>query len=412
MNYKKIKIKVLHLSYSCDIGGAARASSRIHKSLIKEKIKSRMCIVKSNTINLDKSYYFPQNFFDKDTFKLKIFFLRLIQAFLNNNSQKITLNILPSNFYKHINSSNFDIINIHWIGNETISLEDIEKIKKPILWTMHDMNQFQSLEHYDSRIKKNIIYKKLDKINFKRKKKLYHKINYFVAVSDWLKKKAITSKLLKKKNIYLAANTIDTSFWKHNSRYSSRNELKIKNDKFVIGFGGLFNPKLSNLKGFDILQKIIKSKILKKNKSKIIFIFFGHGKFKEYYFNEFKIINFGKLDEDKKILKYYNTLDIFLNLSKQEAFGQTVLEAQSCSVPCVAFKNTGATDIILNNKTGWLIDLYSINKIGKLINYAIKNKEKVKLMGDNARKNVIKKFDYSIISKKYIKIYKEILINK
>ena len=56
--------------------------------------------------------------------------------------------MLPSNWSNIINKNNYDLINFHWIGNETISLNDIGKIKKKIIFTLHDCWAFQSVEHY------------------------------------------------------------------------------------------------------------------------------------------------------------------------------------------------------------------------------------------------------------------------
>ena len=45
---------------------------------------------------------------------------------------------------KLINASDCDIVNLHWINGEMLSIKDIAKIKKPIVWTLHDMCTFQS----------------------------------------------------------------------------------------------------------------------------------------------------------------------------------------------------------------------------------------------------------------------------
>lgn len=406
---KKNRFNVLHISYSLDIGGAARAAHRIHLSLIKSKVNSKMLTVKNRNTYLGKNYISPKSLLDVDAIGLKRIFQGIFQFFFGKRHQKISLNIFPSNFHKMINLSNIDIVNIHWIGNETLSLKDLAKIQKPIVWTMHDMNPFKGIEHYDLNINKNEVYNKISKINFLRKKKLYTKNFNFISVSRWLKKNASKSNLLKKKKVYLIGNTIDSSFWKFKDNLIIKKKFNIETQKFIIGFGGLFDKKNNLTKGTDLLEKILCSNFFKNNKKDFLFAFFGNGKFKKYRKNGFDIINFGKLNSDKEILEYYNLLDLFLNLSRREAFGQTVLEAQSCSIPCIAFKNTGASDIISNKKTGWLLTSYSIKNLEKIIKFAFNKRIKIKLMGKLARKNVIKNFDYKIISQKYLKVYTSIL---
>ena len=49
---------------------------------------------------------------------------------------------------RHINNSDADIIHLHWNQNEMLSIKDLTKIKKPIVWTLHDMWAFCGAEHF------------------------------------------------------------------------------------------------------------------------------------------------------------------------------------------------------------------------------------------------------------------------
>ena len=49
---------------------------------------------------------------------------------------------------KQIQSINPDLVHLHWINNEMISIEQIGKITKPIVWTLHDMWPYCGAEHY------------------------------------------------------------------------------------------------------------------------------------------------------------------------------------------------------------------------------------------------------------------------
>ena len=53
--------------------------------------------------------------------------------------------MIPNNIVKQLD---FDIVNLHWIGNNLIPINDIKKIKKPIVWTLHDMWPYTGSEHY------------------------------------------------------------------------------------------------------------------------------------------------------------------------------------------------------------------------------------------------------------------------
>jgi hypothetical protein len=51
----------------------------------------------------------------------------------------------------------------------------------------------------------------------------------------------------------------------------------------------------------------------------------------------------------------YQAADIFLSTATEEAFGQTVMEAQLCGLPVVAFNAGGVSEIVRNEITGKLV---------------------------------------------------------
>ena len=50
----------------------------------------------------------------------------------------ISPSVLPSRWPDLINKSDADIVQLHWLCAEMMSVEDIGRIKKPVVWTLHD----------------------------------------------------------------------------------------------------------------------------------------------------------------------------------------------------------------------------------------------------------------------------------
>ena len=106
---------------------------------------------------------------------------------------------------------------------------------------------------------------------------------------------------------------------------------------------------------------------------------------------------------DVNFLKFvYCSSDLLLMPSTLEAFGQTAIEAGSCNIPTVGFKDTGLDNAIIHKKTGYLCPKNNIKGFEKGIDWSLKNKNKLNI---STRKNIIKYFDYNIIAKEYQKIY-------
>ena len=99
--------------------------------------------------------------------KLKILISKFISKLFIK--ERIYLNSLNLFSRLNIEKSKSDLINIHWIGNEIISLNDLINTKKKIIWTMHDLWPLTSTEHFLINTKKKIINQKIQKKIFKTK---------------------------------------------------------------------------------------------------------------------------------------------------------------------------------------------------------------------------------------------------
>ena len=140
-------MKIVHLNNADTSGGAAIAAYRIHRSLLNRGLHSRMWV--NNAKSGDWTVTGPDG-------KLKKAFAHmrrhLISPVLKASSQthnKILHSpaILPSSWNKKINKSDIDIAHLHWVGAEMASISDIGNIKKPVIWTLHDMWAFCGAEH-------------------------------------------------------------------------------------------------------------------------------------------------------------------------------------------------------------------------------------------------------------------------
>ena len=396
------KININHLSYSDYIGGAAIAAENINKSF-KQRIKSRLFSL-NNKKNKNSLYL-------KIILYLRVFLGKLPKFFyLNYLKHHQSFAFIPSNFPKKLNkiSNRFTITNLHWINRETISINDIYKIKSKIVWTCHDMWPFSGSFHLP-------IDKKKDLIDFdfwikNKKKKLINKKNiYFVAPSNWIRDKILDSKLVNKKKIKVIGNPIDTKFWLTKNKFKSLKYLNLsKNIKYII-FGGtnVFNDKN---KGADLVIDIL-NRLKKRSKIKFKALFFGSKQVpnKKIFF-PYK--NYGVI-KDRTLLKHiYSVGTCALVASRFESFCQVAAEAQSCGLPVIGYKTSGLIDVVKNNYSGFLVENYDTSLFVNKLIHLLKFNKKHKIMSQNSRKHVTKNFSFNVISKKYINFYLKILENE
>ena len=416
-------MKVLHINYSDSKGGASRAVLRIHESLLKKKVKSFLKVSINSKNYIHTKNILKPNFFIGFCNKIKSALESKISNILReDNFVKNSISLFPTFLHKKINRSNFDIVHLHWVNGETISIEDIGRIKKPIVWTLHDMWPFSGSEHItfnkfckqsslnNKKNKKKIIDFNISKFTWNRKIKNWKNKFYIVGVSKWITNCASQSHLMKKCPATTINNTLDIKFWKPENKHLCKKYFNLPENYKIIGFGSL-EYKNSNLKGKDLFFSAINE--IKYDIKKVIFLTIGD-------INNFcknnknlKIINIPKLENDIEIKKFYNCLDLIVVPSRVESFGQTAAEASACGIPVVCFNVTGLKDIIFHKINGWLANAYNPKKLAEGIDYILNlNKSKYDKMSLSGVLTVNKKFSNDLISSKYIKLYKKILNKK
>jgi glycosyltransferase involved in cell wall biosynthesis len=406
-------MKVIHINFSDTLGGAARATYRIHRALLYLKISSLMWVRKK--ISSDKTVIEKKNFKFINN-NIRKFFVKILIILLKTKNPILhSPQIFSSDLVDKINNSDADIIHLHWFQFEMLSIADIPKITKPIVWTLHDMWGFCGAEHisYDSRWLNG--YKKknrpeheggfdLNNWTWRRKKKYWVKPIQIVTPTKWLGSCAQRSKLMKNWPIKIIPVPIDTNFWKSINKNHARRLLNLPKNIPLFLFGTWGNVYEYN-KGIDLLYKAVNK--LNKNKKLNNFQVLIIGDNKNKVIDDLPNSNFyGQISNIKKMRLFYSAVDILLIPSRIENFGQMALESQSCGTPVVSFDSSGLTDIIKHKKSGYLANSFDSSDFAKGIEWTYNNKNKLSIY---CTKIVKKKFNFKIVAEMYKKIYKKIL---
>lgn len=405
---KNLNPNILHLSYSATQGGAARAALRIHNGLLKfDKNSTFLCV--NSDIDSERVVKISRNSFDFYKYKIRN---KLGNIYTNlhhtNNPILHSANFLYSNLHKKINITDFDLVNLHWINHEMISIGDISKITKPIVWTLHDMWAFCGAEHvsYDSKYVNGYIQNhklfNLDYRVWRKKKLLWQKPFNIVAPSQWMATCAKSSEIMKDWPITVIPNMININFWAPIDQKISREILGLPQDIKIIIFGGA-NGGLEYHKGGDLLIKILND--LKGSDKEIYTINIGSTKF----INNNLIDKYiGSVNNDIILKLLYSASDLLLIPSRVDNFPNMALEAMSCGLPLIAFNIGGLKDICDHKLNGYLARPFEVDDflLGIKETLYSNNYHNMKIL---ARKKIVENFSEEIIEIKYSNLYKKIL---
>lgn len=115
----------------------------------------------------------------------------------------------------------------------------------------------------------------------------------------------------------------------------------------------------------------------------------------------------GKIPHDQ-VPGLLRTFDIFMNLSKHESFGVSVLEASSCGIPVVATQTGGLAEVIEDHETGILVPVGDPERAAQAAEQLIADPALRELMGRKGRERVIQLFDWKSNVESMIREYQEI----
>jgi glycosyltransferase involved in cell wall biosynthesis len=395
-------MKILHIN-GTSYGGTANFVFDLHNQLLKNKnIISFVYVPKKRNF---KNIIYPKSIFFKIHSLTKILVSKIFNKFFIKSDKTITLSLLNSyEILKIIKQIKPDIINLHWIGNEFMSLREIKSIDIPIVWTLHDMWLFLPFYHYDENFnnpKKKI--KKFSIINkffLQRKKKLKNKQINFITTSNWMNNQLRFSNLFKSNQIKKIPCGINFQEWFPEDNKKSKSLFTLDKNKKIILFismGGN-NPR----KGLNLLLDS-----LNYVQTKYELLIAG-----DQYPSLSTKIKFKFIDNPKDIYtrrSLYSASDLVVVPSNLEAFGLVALEASACNTPSVVMQNTGLKEVIKHKENGYVSKFNDPKDFANGINWILSEISKDPDKFSNIKNYVKPKFDIKYVSEKYVAIYKKLI---
>lgn len=412
-------MRVFALNLSDSVGGAAKAAYRIHQAVRRIGIDSNLLVHRKTLIDLH--IIGPKTnleiLFDRFRSGIGVLVARFIRT---QNTDYHSPAIFPTFWSQELNRSNADIVHLHWIHGEMMSVNDLGSIEKPLVWTLHDMWAFSGAEHYSEALRwkegysqinrpKNETGFDLNRWNWLRKRKAWRKPIQIVTPSQWLASCVKASALMCNWPVEVIPNPINVDQWTPEDKKQARNKLGLPQDVPLILFGaigGAADPR----KGFDLLQEALHQ--LSGRINGLELVVFGQAAPTQPVDLGFPVHYLGHLASEADMQMAYSAADALIAPSKQEVFGQTASEAHACGCPAVAFDGTGLADVIEHQKTGYLAKAGNVQDLANGITWVLDSVSKSDTLNLAARKRAIEKFSYPVVAQQYQNIYSKVIQQK
>ena len=206
------------------------------------------------------------------------------------------------------------------------------------------------------------------------------------------------------KKIAILPNGVDVQeiYSSLDKKYDIRKELKIAKDSFVITCVARIHKQKNIAKVVSAMRYINEN---------IVFVIVGKDDGEKDHINyliekhglEKKVFMIGRRKDIPSIL---NSSNVFILPSFKEGMSNALLEAMALKKCCIVSDIPQNTELIKNNKNGFVFDHNNAKDIAKIINKS-KNSNRRKELGENSFKLIKEKYE----TKKVIVKYKEILKN-
>lgn len=413
----------LLLSHTDASDGAARAAYRLHRALIRAGLASRLKV--RNKISDDWTVAGPSNKVGRVSSRLRPALGSLLMRIQETENMNYhSGNWLPSAMANVVNASFADVVNMHWVGGETLSLRDIGRIRKPLVWTLHDMWAFCGAEHYtadDATARWRNGYSKanrpiaqrgpdIDRLVWLRKHRAWRRPMHIVTPSHWLAHCVRTSELMRDWPLTVIPNVLDTGAYQPLNRGFCRQALGLPGERKIIVFGAVGGAR-DRRKGHDLLVGALERLATMVDAQDVLCVVFGQSMPQNPPKFLFPTRWMGHIHDDATLALLYNAADVTVVPSRQENLPQAATEAQACGCPVVAFDCTGLPDAVVHRETGYLASAFDTADMAEGLRWILEDAGLRVALGRAARARALRLWAPEVIIPQYLRVYESAIIS-
>lgn len=307
-----------------------------------------------------------------------------------------------------------DVVHLHWVNQGMLSLGQIEKIAcsgKKVVWTMHDVWNATAVCHLTLDCMQ---YKEgcrdcprtvsaLARHTWRRKQRLYSKGRIvFTTCSQWLRRQALDSLLMKDAEVHAIPNPIDSRIFHPSDRAAARRELGIEDmEQHIVLFVAqrLDNP----YKG---VRYLIDAMRMLKDKGNIALAIMGsNGSEVAAELPGIKTYDLGYQSDPHRIAQIYAAADVFVLPSLSENLPNTIMEAMACGIPSVGFNIGGIPEMVEHKRNGYIARVRDAKDLADGITYCISPDNKA-MLSTACTNKVEKMYSQKAVAERFMDIYR------
>lgn len=392
------KLRVLHVCASFESGGAGKVAKVLHDALMLEGVESEL--LEPPTKRDIRFMPCRGRLWLRWMLTLAIsrFLTKVSRLSFFKRSSNWSLNLFGSGVVREIHRIDPDVVHLHWVGANYLSLRDIGCLNYPTVWTFHDLWPLLGAEHLFEQ-QGSLDWLRISRLINLAKDLFWCRCKFvIVCPNNEMKKLAANAKRFRASEIMSIPNPINTDIF-YPSEFHHLASISKRRRKVILVSG--YRGSKQRHKGYDLLKTTLENLL----KFEIEFELWVLGEFSSPYFKNplFNTIFFGTIRSDQEMAYFYRQADVVAVPSRYETFGLVAAEAQACGVPVVAFNVGGLKEIVDPITKNHLIPEFDTNLFAAALASALQE-ESLKQVNRRSEK-VRRLLDRKIIARRYIGAY-------
>lgn len=414
-------MKVWQISRDDNTGGASRAAYRLHVALTLSGVGSRMRVLNRETPNdLVIAGRAPRDFAQRVRSRVdRMLRDRQQKRFRTPNPILHSFGHESAGLVDELNSSDADVLNLHWIA-KFLSIDDIGRLTKPVVWTLHDMWAFCGGEHVvpdddnpAARFRVGYLADNrpagesgpdLNRIAWEAKRRAWAQQRFtIVTPGRWMAGCVRDSVLFRDSPVHVIPNPLDmTELWRPIPRRFARASLGLDPDKQFVLAGSAGG--MPHLKGEDLLRRCM-DEVSAATQGRVELLIFGQNRPAHAGDWPCAVHWLGPVRDDHTLAMLYSAANVTVVPSRQDNLPNTAIESHACGTPVVAFGIGGLPDIVVPGESGWLAAPFDTTDLARGVMWVLGDDRRWDSISTAARASALAKYAPDVVAAQYCAVY-------
>ena len=402
---------------SSDIGGgAAIASSALHRAFLNRGTESHMAVgTASSMADEETIHQIPAG----SRVARRVLGAVLPRIGLNHHHSLSAFALRKMQCFRDA-----DVVNYHLLHGgyfNTLALPRLCKAKPGVL-TLHDMwaftghcsysldcNRWQAacgacpypemepaIRHDGTRIE----------LNLKRRSYKTSRL-HVIAISRWMQN-AVEKSILSHLPVHHIPNGIDVDVFRPQNAQESRRLLGLPSDRRLILFAATWMEE--HRKGADLLMKSLQA-LPEDLRNTSTLVIMGRGNASLCAASAIPVFQLGFIHDDRLKALAYSAADVFAFPTRADNLPLVLQESMACGTPMVSFAVGGVPDLVRDGETGFVASCENVEGFTNHLVAVLRNAQLRAMLSHRCREIAIREYSIELQADRYLELFETLILD-